>query len=549
VARDVEFTVTASDKTGVALASAEAKFKTSQDRIRRESDKTGEHIGRGMTDGVGRAGPRMASTVSSMLAQSASVALPVMVGALIGAGPLIGATISGAVIGAAGAGGVVGGLVLAARDTTVQTAYTALASDIGKRLDKAGGAFVGPALEGIRRIDAALDTIDFEGILANASKFEQPLVNGIGIAIERVGDGVEDLISRAGPVINAIGQGLAQVGDAIGDVFTDLSDDGVSAATAISQAFAVGETVIRTVGKTVEWLTNLYGFLAKGGAFGTEIQGQYLAMEAAARQAGQATQGAADGIQRVGEKATGSAAEVGAFTEQINQTAAAGRGLFDATTNTADAMDRVTAAAKKNGATLDEHTEKGRANRQALSNLAGALHAQYTATVQVNGEGVRSNAVANENRAAFIRLAQQFGASRRQAEALANSMGLIPAKKNTNFEARTAAAQARVRDLKRLYDQVQNKTVTVDVYVNASRLNAVENRLERLHGGAFATGQTWAATDQNSGGMSRTSAPTAVNLTSTNRLYLDGTLVYERTERQIEASNRRQAHRAKVGRR
>src|SRR4051812_23342897 len=58
MARDVEYAVTASDKTGTALASAEAKFKATQDRIKKDSDKA--------TEGLTRMGSAGAQSVTKL---------------------------------------------------------------------------------------------------------------------------------------------------------------------------------------------------------------------------------------------------------------------------------------------------------------------------------------------------------------------------------------------------------------------------------------------------------------------------------------------------
>lgn len=78
------------------------------------------------------------------------------------------------------------------------------------------------------------------------------------------------------------------------------------------------------------------------------------------------------------------------------------------------AIDDATDALKRNGKTLDIHTEKGRANQQALDNIASAALA-------VGGD-------MEQGRAAYIRAATAMGMSKKAAAELADKLGLIKSK-------------------------------------------------------------------------------------------------------------------------
>lgn len=103
------------------------------------------------------------------------------------------------------------------------------------------------------------------------------------------------------------------------------------------------------------------------------------------------------------------------------------------------ALDAGTKSAKENGKTLDINTEKGRNNMTALNQLAQATNGQTESMIR-NNKGTtaayRTAAVAREN---FVRLAQQMGATKPQAEAMARSMIAIP---NVSREARLKANKA-----------------------------------------------------------------------------------------------------------
>jgi hypothetical protein len=96
MARDVEFAVTASDKTGMALASAEKHFADTQKRIRAESKKTGDGLGDDLKKGADKGTKGMLGTILPGfrgLGLSGGQAIAAGIGL---ASPFIGAVWSGA---------------------------------------------------------------------------------------------------------------------------------------------------------------------------------------------------------------------------------------------------------------------------------------------------------------------------------------------------------------------------------------------------------------------------------------------------------------------
>lgn len=118
-------------------------------------------------------------------------------------------------------------------------------------------------------------------------------------------------------------------------------------------------------------------------------------------------------------------------------------GLSGAQINFQAAIDAATESVKSNGRTLDLNTEKGRANRTALNNLAQTANEQTVAMRNAGDGNVAAARHAEGARANFVRLAQQMGATKPQAEAMARSMIAIP---NVS---RTAKLQANKKDLEK----------------------------------------------------------------------------------------------------
>jgi hypothetical protein len=258
VARDVEFNVTASDKTDAALAKAEANFRRSQEKIKRESDKARKEqddsirkqLGR-FTDLVQAVSPKLAASLAKSFAAAGEAGGPLMIAGLAGAAligaPLIGATITAGIIGGAGLGGVVGGLVIAFKDARVKGAADEMGKRLETRLTAAGQSFIEPAIDGIHTIEKAIDSINLEQILGDSAQNVGPLVDGIASAIEDLGNGLEDLIHNAGPVIKSIGDGVADLGESIGDGLSSLSDNGEDAAKALNTVFFIISSAVDSV--------------------------------------------------------------------------------------------------------------------------------------------------------------------------------------------------------------------------------------------------------------------------------------------------------------
>jgi TP901 family phage tail tape measure protein len=137
-------------------------------------------------------------------------------------------------------------------------------------------------------------------------------------------------------------------------------------------------------------------------------------------------------------------------------------GVRAATRNYQAALDDLTASVKTNGRTLDNNTAKGRANNEALDKIATTMKDVIVA--QVNS-GV-STAQVTKNfegmRASLISSAVSMGMSKKQAEAYATSLGLVPSTVETIIKASGAKVSAKeVQALIDTRNRLQGKTVSV----------------------------------------------------------------------------------------
>ena len=118
------------------------------------------------------------------------------------------------------------------------------------------------------------------------------------------------------------------------------------------------------------------------------------------------------------------AASLGEVVSALKQYYGFQLNAFDADTKWGKALNTAQEALEKNGATLDEHTAKGQANRDALKGLVDAADQSAEAHAR-NGEGVEKvNQVMDEGRQKVINYAKAMGMSEDEAAAFADSVGM-----------------------------------------------------------------------------------------------------------------------------
>jgi hypothetical protein len=105
------------------------------------------------------------------------------------------------------------------------------------------------------------------------------------------------------------------------------------------------------------------------------------------------------------------------------------------------AIDAAAEAARENGRTLDENTEKGRANNQALDNLASSTMKAAEAARENGSSWATVNGIYDRGRGKLVESAMQMGLTRKEAKALADQILKTPDK--------TARLKGNLEDLKK----------------------------------------------------------------------------------------------------
>lgn len=469
-----------------------------------QGNAIGDDIGKGIGDGIRKGGKDsgggkgyFGSLISDFKSASPNITA-VGVGVAAKLAPLMGSVLSAGIIAGVGVGVAGLGVALAAQDEKVQAAGKNLGQKLKQGLTEDAASFVPVVLRQIDRIGGAFDRLSpkIKRIFDNSAGFLDPLVTGAIRALDGILGGVDDIVAKGKPVIDQLGDSIGDLGEATGDMLSTISGGAGSAARGLRDVTDNLSLLLRATGLVVRGLTEVYGVMDKLsitsqllGPLGPLLSAWSDSQDNAADKAQKVKDAAdqqADAIRTLNQalgngvvvadqygnaiQTTGEA--LMSYDEQIRQVYDTQRNLFDSTTSAAEAFDNLKDSVKKNGHTLDENTEKGRANRTALSRLASALNANYKAYAEVNGVGRAANGVARQNYDSFVKAAMGLGIGREAAQRYARQLGLIPPKKETSFYANTHDAAARIRALQGQVNSLKGKTVNIRMHTSYSTSGA-----------------------------------------------------------------------------
>lgn len=168
----------------------------------------------------------------------------------------------------------------------------------------------------------------------------------------------------------------------------------------------------------------------------------------------------------------------------------------DAARNYEQALDDASAAIRKNGRTLDIHTQKGRDNQAALDKVAKAAITQaqaiYENTKATQGEGPAQDAFRAsllKSREGLEATARKFGLSKVEAKKFADQLLQIPPKREVEIAVK--GTSSALEDAKRLRDAlagIKSKTITVGVRVGTANKLAQQLGIPGLATGGSVQG-------------------------------------------------------------
>ncbi|NUO43726.1 MAG: phage tail protein [Streptomyces sp.] len=168
----------------------------------------------------------------------------------------------------------------------------------------------------------------------------------------------------------------------------------------------------------------------------------------------------------------------------------ANRSAYDAQIQYEAAVDDLTSAFKKNGATLDIHTEKGRANGEAMSAAAKAQDEFIAAGVAAGDSLSSMTKKSDELRGTMMKLATDaFDGNKKKARDYVNTLLGVPSEIKTLVKAEKDQAVSGLKDVQAEIQKTPNAhKVTVSTLNGAAikALNAVGLKTKQLPDGRTA---------------------------------------------------------------
>lgn len=444
-----------------------------------------QSFGRKMVQGIMAGGESVSTLLGNHLGLTIGgaigiAAVPVIVPALTSA---ISAGVSGGVLAA--------GLALAAKDPVVAARGEALGKSFITGLQsEAANAFQGPLLVSLDRLDAAAERIS--GKIGTAFDSLAPHIAPLTSDVIRAGEGIVDSLTRAaensGPALDALGSSIDLLAAGASKFIDAMASGGPQAAANLELVAGATADVLVQTGDFLSVIDKLSTNPWLTGPLIPLLRKHYSDTADSAKGLGNGTTWVANGLNTLGTAAGNATGPVKSLDEQLADAAGHTRDLFGATTDVASAIANATSTIRGNAGAFKLSTSAGRANRDALSNVADAMIRQHDAAVAANGEGLKSAAVAHANSAAFIRLATEATGSADAARRLARQLGLLPSAHETKITVDTAQAEASTRQLRAELEALHGKTLTVRIMKVESQLDRFEGRVS---GGPVRAGQAY----------------------------------------------------------
>lgn len=558
MARDIEARAVIKDDSSAGLRSFEKNVRDTGKKVEKEYERFGKATGDKFINAVGTVSPRLARTLADSFGNAAQLGAPLLISGISAALPVLSGLVGSAVTGGAAGAGILGGVLIATRDSRVQEAGKQLGRNLLGGLQDRGGVFVQPVLQSIDLLEAKFlesgDTI--ENIFKNTSSQLLPLVDSVGNAAQSILEGIETASGRAGPVMEALGEGIETVAAQVETFFDQMSSNADANARVLEETFNGIAGAINLVGSALQAVTYVFGEFDKIAPLSlfTSLNALFGETEEEADAAAQAVQRQNDVLQRGGLTVEQAEQDQKAYNKALEDNAKAAQdalnaqqSLFSATTAYGAALDAAKKSAKENGKTLSENTEKGRANRSTLDSLAGAYKRVTAEQIATGASSTQVAAKQSTLRKQFYDVALSMTGSAKKARELTNSLLGIPSPK-PKVTLNTANVASQARNARQEIAAIKGKTVTVNVNVNASRLANVEKRLARLQNAGYgASGLSYAPTAP--GQSARTGGAAGLTATIENVISLDGVPFRSYTQKAIATRESEQRFRAKVGRR
>lgn len=428
-----------------------------------------------------------------------------LVGLAISALPFLGAAIAGTVLGAAGAGGIIGGLALAAFDPRVREGFRSLGQEAKAAFSVLGDDFAAPALESIRILKAGVrdiaDTIGRE-LKPIVSSLGPGFVQGVVGLVENTVEGIAEALNKAEPAIRALSSELPKIGDAIGNFFDEISDESDGATLGFLALSRLLRATITGAGILLGKLSAIYEWSVRANAKFTglfeDVVGWVPILGDNVRSANDEAEGLlagldrakdgshdfAGGLDEVGDSADDAAEKLEKVGEELDRIFGNTMDLDRATIAYERSLDDLVETLQDGTRTLDVNSEAGQENRDAMLDNIQAIKNLRDANVNNKMAVEEANSIYDQQLEQLRRTAYSLGFNKQQVDALIDSYKAIPARAEVEVRAPgLLAAIAQAKELARLLGSnvaAANAAGNADTYVSG-----------RWAGGPVMPGQTY----------------------------------------------------------
>jgi predicted nucleic acid-binding Zn-ribbon protein len=466
-----------------------------------------------------------------------------LVGAAVLAAPVIAGVVEGGVVAGIGAGGIGAGLILAARDPAVIRAYGELGVDIMKRLEDSARPFRGELLDTAPKLSAAFDQEEprIRRIFNTLSTAVGPLVDRTIEAVHALMPAIERASATAVPIIRAIAAQLPALAGDVANLINAFSKGGPGAAAAIGLIIAQLRAMIAVLAFGAQQsapFLNIFGRLIEMSHLVPKTTGTVGVLSDTLDKSGAGAAMTAQQYETLAQSLGNTANQANALNQAFERLFNEQMSVDQANLAVNVGMSNLRETIKGNKKTLDESTESGQQNTAVILQQIQALEAKRQADIAAGNGTVEATAQAN---AAY---AGNVAALR----AVLISLGLAAGEVDRLIGAYAAIPRDITTTITTVYRKVGSASGISDQSTGHSRTGTEDySALSGWRAAQFAAGQRAAFAETAGGGVH--TPPVEVHAEHAFTVLLDGAPFRAVAIKTVAAAEKRQAWRAKVGRR
>lgn len=427
------------------------------------------------------AGMSLGKQLTKGLGEAVDAGGPYVKGALIGvaalAAPGITTVIASAVLAGVGAGGIAAGVALAAQDPRVQAAAGNLGEQLADDFQDATRGFIDPVLRSLEKVSNAGWADKLAPSFDKLAEKVDPLTDGLLGLIDEVIPGLTAAFDAAGPVLDSLADGLPEIGDALGDFFMKISSNPEAAANAMELLIDTITDAIDIAGDFIATMMLIYqGAYDVAEALGViddevVILGKRIGKQGAAGDVKDFTKSTFDAEKQLEDF---DAAIARVFNETMS--------VRDATINYEQALDDMVEQLTSGKRTLDEHTQAGRDNWNAINEVTRGIEENREARVRQGETIAESNEKYDAELEALRKQLIGLGYNKAAVNAYINELKKVP---------QQAITEVHLKGIKTAIGDLRELAGVLGAVTGYGLINVAASLGKRAMGGPVSAGGTY----------------------------------------------------------